>query len=161
MLTTREGVRYSSAPLRSRSSSPSVSAASAAMWLTAMVRSYPSGDSALLRNAVPVHQSVKSLRRGLVHSVDQFPNTRQRSEVCGYGQVPVAGVAVGDQQVYSVSGLVGTADVHQHSRPTVPNTLGRLMADTALGAGAEHGLSVQPTGELSVELAHGLSLKDV
>jgi hypothetical protein len=40
--------------------------------------------------------------------------------------------------------------------------LGCLVADTALfGAGDYHGLSVQPTGKLSIELAHGLFSKDV
>jgi hypothetical protein len=70
-----------------------------------------------------------------MNSVGQFPNTCQRSEVCGYGQVPAVAVAVGDQQVDSASGVVGTTRVHQHSRPTIPNALGGLMADTALGAG--------------------------
>jgi hypothetical protein len=70
-----------------------------------------------------------------VHSAGQFPNTGQRSEVSGYGQVLAFAVAVGDQQVDSASGVVGTAGVHQHSRPAVPNALGCLMADTALGAG--------------------------
>jgi hypothetical protein len=31
------------------------------------------------------------------------------------------------------------------------------MADAALGSGDEHGLSVQPAGELGFEGAHGLS----
>jgi hypothetical protein len=35
------------------------------------------------------------------------------------------------------------------------------MADTALGAGDEHGLSVQLAGEFGIELAHGVSSKDV
>ena len=48
----REGVPELSAPLRSRSRTPPVKAASAT-WLMAMVRSYPSGDSARLENAAP------------------------------------------------------------------------------------------------------------
>ena len=35
----------------------------------------------------------------------------------------------------SAPGVVGTAGVHQHNRPAIPNALGGFMADTALGAG--------------------------
>jgi hypothetical protein len=66
-------------------------------------------------------------------------------------------VAVRDQHVNSTSGVVGTAGVHEHSRPAVPNALGCLVADTSLSAGYQHGLSVQTTGELSIELAQGRS----
>jgi hypothetical protein len=83
----------------------------------AMVRSYPSGDSALRENAAPALFTSPLSPFGpdswTASTSCRTPANDPRSPA--YGQVLAFAVAVGDQLVYCSSGLVRTAGVHQTS----------------------------------------------